>query len=143
MKIKSHDFYLASPFFNEEQIERVNFVNSRLRELGYKVWSPSHDGTIVKPREGLNIQKRIFDLNCVMIRRANYVFAITDGKDVGTIFECGYAFGKKVPIIYFAETLKDGKFNLMLAQSGVKVLLKREDINENLLQFEEFKGIIE
>lgn len=143
MKNKKHDFYLASPFFNDEQLERVNFVNTKLRELGYKVWSPSHDGKIVKPREGLNIQKRIFNLNCIMIRQAKYVFAITDGKDVGTIFECGYAFGKHIPIIYFAETLKDGKFNLMLAQSGIKVILKREDLNDKLLEFEKFNGEIE
>ena len=140
--IKTHDFYLASPFFNPEQVERVNYVNLRLRDLGYKVWSPSHDGTVVSPREGVDIQKRIFELNCLMIKRSNYVFAITDGKDIGTIWECGYAYAKNVPIVYFAETL-NGPFNLMLAQSGIKVISTRYDIDNTLLDSRIFKGEIE
>lgn len=141
-QLKLYDFYLASPFFNEEQIERVNFVNSKLRELGFKVWSPSHDGKIVGKFEEFKTRKRIFDLNCINIRRSKYVFAITDGKDIGTIWECGYAYAKKVPIVYFAETL-NGPFNLMLAQSGIKVITKREGINSTILVNQNFNGAIE
>ena len=37
---KKYDFYLASPFFNEDQIEREERIKSLLRTYGYKVYSP-------------------------------------------------------------------------------------------------------
>ena len=54
---------------------------------------------------------------------------MTDGKDMGTIWEAGYAFGINKPIIYFAETLGNGQFNLMLARSGNVVYQNMADIS--------------
>ena len=54
---------------------------------------------------------------------------MTDGKDMGTIWEAGYAFGINKPIIYFAETLGNGQFNLMLARSGNVVYQDMADIS--------------
>ena len=55
------------------------------------------------------------------------MFAVTNGKDMGTLFECGYAFANKIPLIYFAEGL-DGQFNLMLARSAVAVFTDIKDV---------------
>ena len=48
---------------------------------------------------------------------------------MGTIWEAGYAFGINKPIIYFAETLGNGQFNLMLARSGNVVYQNMADIS--------------
>lgn len=45
------------------------------------------------------------------------VIAITDGKDVGTIWEMGVAYEAGVPVIGVALTLGDNPFNLMLSES--------------------------
>ena len=37
---------------------------------------------------------------------------------MGTIWEAGVAYQSKKPIIYYAETLGDKPFNLMLAMTG-------------------------
>ena len=52
---------------------------------------------------------------------------------MGTIWEAGYAFGINKPIIYFAETLGNNQFNLMLAQSGNMVLLNDSEITRTAL----------
>ena len=70
------------------------------------------------------------------------IFAITDEKDMGTIWECGFVYGMRHAynknhdesfdplVVYYCETLGDGMFNLMLAQSGDIVLTKFEDLNK-------------
>lgn len=143
-----HDFYFASPFFNPEQVEREERLKAKLRSLGYKVYSPKEE-VFLDSTASLNKREKVFHANCKAIKRARAVFAITDGKDMGTIWEAGYAYGKKVPIIYFAETLGNNQFNLMLAQSGIKVYtncmdITREEI-ERLLNggYEAFTGVIE
>ena len=57
----------------------------------------------------------------------------TRDKDIGTIWEAGYAFAFKKPIIYFCAGLPEGaKFNLMLARSGIKVCTSFEQLEEYL-----------
>ena len=57
----------------------------------------------------------------------------TRDKDIGTIWEAGFAYANNVPIIYFCQGLPPGaKFNLMLARSGVKVCTSYEEL-ENYL----------
>ena len=127
-----YDFYLASPFFRPDQVEREERVKEKLRELGYRVFSPK-EWSFLKSDAGLDAQSGTFKGNCDAIKDSTAVFAITDTKDMGTIWEAGYAFGIGKPIIYFAETLGNNQFNLMLAQSGNMVLLSDKEINrENI-----------
>lgn len=109
--------YIASPFFNEEQLERVKHIEGMLRMYDFDYFSPRTD-TYVKPDSNAIEKQAAFNENVKAIENAYAVIAVTDGKDVGTMFEAGYAYAKDVPIIYFAETLGDKPFNLMLAQSG-------------------------
>jgi hypothetical protein len=62
--------------------------------------------------------------------------AVTDYKDVGTIFECGYAYRSGKSIIYFAETLGDKPFNLMLAESGTIIIRSTSELNRILYNIE-------
>ena len=125
-----YDFYFASPFFRESQVEREESLKSSLRTLGYKVYSPK-EACFLPSDSSLSDRKSTFEENCEAIRHSRAVFAITDDKDMGTIWEAGYAYGIKKPIIYFAETLGKNQFNLMLACSGKGVFTHREEITVN------------
>ena len=115
---KKYDFYIAAPFFNPDQITRVELVKSLLENKGLTYFSPKDDSAVENINDPEN-RKRVFALNHESISASKGVIAITDGKDPGTIWEAGYAYAKNIPVIYVAFTLgKEGQFNLMLAESG-------------------------
>jgi len=121
--------YLASPFFNDEQNEREAFVKSRLKAKSFNVFAPK-DMTFIHPEASSEQREAAFQDNLNAIRKSAGIFVITNGKDVGTIWEAGYAYALGKPVIYFAEGLEGG-FNLMLAQSGNLVITSRDGINED------------
>lgn len=122
-----YDFYLASPFFNEVQRDRMEGILSILRTAGYKVYAPIEAGLVAATASDSFISE-VFRSNVEAIKNCNKVFAITDGKDMGTIWEAGYAYGIGKPVIYFAETLGDNPFNIMLSESGKGIFTKRTDV---------------
>lgn len=133
--------YFASPFFNKEQVEREDRVKNKLRELGFDVWSPK-DNNSLSPITDPAIREKIFAANISGMEGCEMIFAITDEKDMGTIWECGFVYGMRHAynknhdesfdplVVYYCETLGDGMFNLMLAQSGDIVITKFEDLNK-------------
>lgn len=135
--------YFASPWFNATQAEREDRVKNKLRELGFDVWSPK-DNNSLSPITDSAIREKIFAANIKGMEDCEMIFAITDEKDMGTIWECGFIYGmrneqrkiqsdncKKGPtIVYYCETLGSGMFNLMLAQSGDIVITKFEDLDK-------------
>ena len=123
----TYDFYLASPFFNEEQLDRMNGILSILRKYGYKVYAPIEAGLVASNASDTFISE-VFNSNVEAINHSKMVFAITDGKDMGTIWEAGYAYGIGKPVIYFAETLGDNPFNIMLSESGKGIFTRRIDV---------------
>lgn len=122
-----YDFYFASPFFNPEQVEREERMIRHLRSLGFVVFSPK-ESCHLESKSSQTARTKVFESNCEAIRSARAVFAVTDGKDMGTIWEAGYAYGINKPIVYFAETLGDNQFNLMLAQSGRDVFTSQNEV---------------
>ena len=62
--------------------------------------------------------KEIFESNIVSIKASDIMVVITDGKDVGTIFEAGVAFREGMPICYLWVDHDGSNCLLMLAQSG-------------------------
>ena len=117
---KKYDFYLASPFFNDEQIKREESIKKTLRGYGYKVYAPREHG-IVGSLASQEAVTSTFNSNVEAIDNSRMVLAITDGKDMGTIWEAGYAYGNNIPIVYYAETLGNNPFNIMLSESGVGI----------------------
>lgn len=107
--------YLAGPFFNEEQIERINYIEELLDKLNFDVFSPRQASKIT-PNATKQDMIDTFEGNVSHINGADFVLAILDGNDSGTLFECGYAYEKK-NVLYFNETREKGP-NLMLALSG-------------------------
>ena len=137
--MENNKVYFASPWFTPEQEEREERLKAKLRSLGFEVHSPKETavcGAISDPET----RQKIFDGNIQAINDCDIVFAVTDGKDMGTIWEAGYAYGynerqvvagydlKK--IVYYCETLGNGLFNLMLAQSGDIIITKFEDVDK-------------
>lgn len=127
-----YDFYFASPFFNQEQVEREERMIAHLRNLGFIVFSPK-EACHLDAKASQQSREDVFKANCDAIKSSRAVFAVTDGKDMGTIWEAGYAYGIEKPIIYFAETLGNNKFNLMLAQSGNDVYASQSEVTYNSL----------
>lgn len=133
--MKSKKIYLASPWFNEAQAERENRVKNKLRELGFDVWSPKENSSL-SPITDPKVREAIFAANISGMKDCDIIFAITDEKDMGTIWEAGFAYGmnttkkKPITIVYYAETLGDGMFNLMLAQSGNIVITNFDDMDK-------------
>jgi nucleoside 2-deoxyribosyltransferase len=85
--------YIASPFFNPIQLERVKWIEETLDELGINFFSPRSFGTL----QGMTIEekrissKKIYNSNVDNIKDCNVFLAVLDDKDTGTIFELGYA----------------------------------------------------
>lgn len=124
-----YDFYLASPFFKDTQIQREEAVKNLLRNEGYTVYSPRENG-VLTPNETDEVRMKIFKENCEAIQKSHRILAITDEKDIGTIWEAGYAYGIGKEIVYYAETLGNNPFNVMLGKSGIGIFTKYNDLVE-------------
>lgn len=128
--------YTAAGWFNpvqKEDIERIeHIVDSRADWLDIK--SPRRI-FVCPPDAPQDVQEETFKGNLEHIRNADFVIASTVGPkvDVGTVWECGYAFSVKTPIVYICANLPKGmRFNLMLAKSGCKVCTSYEQLEDYL-----------
>ena len=122
--------YLAGPFFNEEQIERIDYIEDLLDRLGFDIFSP-RQASRIKPNCTKEDMIKTFNGNIDNIDKSDFVLAILDGNDSGTLFECGYAYEKK-PVLYFNETRDKGP-NLMLALSGGLPFITKQTIKTTQL----------
>jgi len=123
--------YIASPFFNEKQIDQVEFIKESLSSAGFEYFSPK-DYFVLKPNATQADRKRIFDVNVEKIDWADFILCNTEAKDIGTIWEAGYAYGVGKPVVFFAEGLPEGKFNVMLSEAGVSVNTDRAELQSYL-----------
>ena len=58
--MEKYDFYLAAPFFNKEQVERVKLVEDLADVYGLNVFSPRHFGEL-EPTASAEEQKLVFE----------------------------------------------------------------------------------
>jgi nucleoside 2-deoxyribosyltransferase len=132
--------YIAAPFFSPTQLAIVEAIKTVLNQNDIKFFSPK-DESMFKQGDD---PKDIIDLNCNAITNCDAMVAVTDGKDVGTMFECGYAYANNIPVIYVWLGHQPGQpFNLMLAASG-EVVYKITDIPDALTNnYFPYKGEIE
>ena len=118
--------YIAGPFFNPEQVEIVEKVKSILDKTTIDYYSPKDDclytpGGSITPREA-------FEENKKEIKNCNFIIAITDGLDAGTLFECGYAHAINRQICYLWINNNNQKFNLMLSESASCICYSYKDL---------------
>jgi nucleoside 2-deoxyribosyltransferase len=115
----THQVYLAGPWFNQDQLDRLNSVREVLTENEISFYDPQKDCLYVP---GKISALEVLDMNTGAIDAANFIVCITDGKDTGTMWEAGYSYGTMTPVIYVWLTgTKEQKFNLMLGASGAIV----------------------
>ena len=128
--------YLASPFFNPEQLEVVKLVESLLKNLGFQLYSPRLDGVIqdMSNEERQRSLKKIFDLNCKNMDEAELILAILNWRDAGVVFELGYGYAKGKTIIVF--TSNDAPVNVMLKESASVSVMSFQALEAALNEFQ-------
>ena len=114
-----YDFYLAGPFFNPEQVARMDQVKAMLVRQGFVVGDPREMGPVIvnasaeqKTPEFFN---KIFWGNVDGMEDSFMILACLDFKDIGTAFELGYFFKSKKIVLTFA--FDNPKTNVMLSQA--------------------------
>lgn len=94
--------YLASPFFNEKELENVKIAEKILTERGFSLFSPR----LNEVRTDENTQqswwsKETFMNDKKFIDWADVVVMLYYGgySDSGTAWECGYAYGTNTLVV--------------------------------------------
>ena len=94
--------YLASPFFNEKELENVKIAEKILTERGFSLFSPR----LNEVRTDENTQqswwsKETFMNDKKFIDWADVVVMLYYGgySKSGTAWECGYAYGTNTPVV--------------------------------------------
>lgn len=88
--------YLAGPFFTLAQLWMIEEARRQLQFMGLDVISPYHD-------IGKGSADMVVPLDLAAIRECDFVYAIVDGLDAGTIYEIGYARSQARPVVVYAE----------------------------------------
>ena len=126
--------YLASGWFNPAQDKELTQLEKIFddRAEDFELASPRRI-FVCPPNAPKSVQDETFTGNLHHIQTADFLLVNTRDKDIGTIWEAGYAFAFNKPIVYFCAGLPEGaKFNLMLARSGIKVCTSFEQLEDYL-----------
>ncbi|QQZ09913.1 nucleoside 2-deoxyribosyltransferase [Heyndrickxia vini] len=124
--------FIASPFFNEEQIDRVKRLENALSNNPYvmDIFSARFHQYKNLPFGSDQWRKVVFHNDLKHLRRSDVVVAIHDYEgscvDSGTAFEIGYAYAMQKPIILIKE--KESIPNLMLVESIRAYFPRVEDV---------------
>lgn len=118
-------FYLASPFFTDEQRDAVCKVANILRAAGHEVFVPMEhkieDGWSYSPKEWA---EKVFSMDLDAIRTCNEVIALYYGlnSDTGTAFEIGYAYAAQMPVHVIPMTTPGEKLDVsvMIASAAAE-----------------------
>lgn len=126
--------YLAGPWFYGDQPEKLSKVENCLdsfKEL--EVFSPRREN-LVKPDAKEDARRQAFNGNVQHVNTSDFIVALVDDGDKGTLFECGLAYAANVPILYYSENAEKRPFNLMLAESCVELgyVTNVEDLKERV-----------
>jgi nucleoside 2-deoxyribosyltransferase len=143
--------YLASPFFNAEQLAQVISIERLLQENGYSFFSPRTLGKKppISPQDAAYIfQKDTEELDASDVVLANLDYLLPelqclavctegswDGRglrlpDTGVVFECGYAYRSGTPIVAFVSEAWDSPLNVMMAQCCCAICVGLSDLGK-------------
>ena len=129
MALEQKKIYLAAGWFSPIQAEELDHLEQICDERPWIDLASPRRIFVCPPDAPKNVQDETFFGNLRHIETADFLIVNTRDKDIGTIWEAGYAHAKNVPIIYFCAGLPSGaKFNLMLARSGIKVCTSFYDL---------------
>ena len=141
--------YLAGGWFTPEMEEEHTRIYNSIKDK-FDVFNPKLESKITANTTDNDMNATLLG-NIKGIKDADLVLVIYDRKDTGTIWEAGCAYALNKPILYYAETLGNKSFNLMLARTGsfaANMQELEEKLNESdVFDFKaikaDFKGEIE
>lgn len=110
--------YIASPFFDKDQLALVKEIESALTKANIDFYSPRSDGVLKKmsPEKRREKSAEIYRTNLRRINECSHVLAVIDNYDPGTMFEFGYAVAKGKAIHSLSN--EGHKLNVMLAHAA-------------------------
>jgi len=137
--------YLASGWFNPTQADELTKLEKIFDDRSNWIELASPRRIFICPPDApKDVQTDVFSGNLEHIETASFLLVNTRDKDIGTIWEAGYGYSHKKPIIYFCNGLPAGaKFNLMLARSGIKVCTSFEQLEDYLDRCEKAGVLLE
>lgn len=119
--------YLASPFFNDEELKNVEKAEEILMKRGFQVFSPR----LNEVRTDENTQSALWSKETFMNDRrfidwADAVVMLYYGgySDSGTAWECGYAYGTHTPVV----VVHLGNDSNLMVHEGCHSNIKLEDL---------------
>ena len=127
--------YIASPFFNPEQLNLVMDIEMTLGKIGIPFFSPRLHGRTIKDlpvEERKEAAEEAFDLNLKGIWDSTVLLHVLDGKDLGSAWESGFwvgTFGRKNslrPVVMFMTG--DKPLNIMLQQITSAIVRSNKDL---------------
>ena len=131
--------YIAGPWFTDGQMVILENVIATVHKAGMPYFSPKDENLYIPGETPLKVLQGNIDA----IEDCNLIVVLTDGKDVGTMWEAGYAFAKNKPILYvWLNRLPEQKFNLMLAASGA-VAYTLNELRESIRHFIHFGSFLD
>ena len=117
--------YLAAPFFNEVQLQRLTMIEDQLKKHEIEFFSPRLIGGVLndmpEPQRAASLAG-VFKSNVDGIVGSALMLAGIDDKDTGTTWELGFAYGlnqwtKAYPLPIVTYSFEKTKANVMLAQA--------------------------
>ncbi|WP_395317698.1 nucleoside 2-deoxyribosyltransferase [Fructilactobacillus frigidiflavus] len=124
--------YLASPFFSEEQITRIEMVEKALtnNKTVADFYSPRKHQEAENEEFTKPWAKEIYQRDIENIEAADAVLAVIDfdgpNVDSGTAYEIGAAVAMGKPVVVFQQ--KDNTVNLMISESLHAYLKTGEEV---------------
>jgi nucleoside 2-deoxyribosyltransferase len=109
--------YIAAPFFNEEQLKTVKFLEDMLNVNGIEFFSPRSEGTLnqMSPEERKEKMGDVFESNIGHMDWCTHAVAVIDGYDKGVLFEMGYLYATDKPIVSYTNNYQG--INVMLNEA--------------------------
>jgi len=121
--------YLASGWFTPEQKEIMDKVRDCLLDSDLEVFAPYYDALMEEDTP--EVRKEIFEYDTAKIRWADFVVAVADYFDPGTIFEWGYAYGINKHVIAYCDD-SELRLSPMLEQSCTSLTVGVEKLKEEI-----------
>lgn len=123
--------YLASPFFDDAELERVNKVKEILDLKGLEVFSPKEHQNEHLEFGSIEWRKATFENDVKHIDWCDVVVAIIckgNYDDSGTAWELGYAYATNKPVVLVNITGET--INLMIADSIHALITSYDELKE-------------
>lgn len=125
--------YIASPFFNDKQQDFVKNIEDYLAAHKVDYYSPRSEGILLDltEEERQKQKKHIYDINVERICECDHLVAVIDDRDIGTIWEMGYATALGTPVTSISN--EDYGLNVMLAESVKAHVLSIPDLYHSII----------